>query len=181
MSGVQGKLSGRVMNMKFMRFAKDDSNSTSNTNDSGNTSRESSPSVRQNSNASNDSRNTSNGFHDNSEWFAKDIKDPQRKKKILIKKGKRFNKSRIVLADNISVTSLNMQNGNASIRNRDNDRTAIGRRTFNEFGKGQKRKLDQAKGDDNNKEAEGEEDTDDYELDKMFKESMKKRQKPSRS
>ncbi|KAG0671756.1 hypothetical protein C6P45_005021 [Maudiozyma exigua] len=178
MSGVQGKLSGRVMNMKFMRFAKDDSNSTSNTNDSGNTTRESSPSVRQNSNASSDSRTTSNGFHDNSEWFAKDIKDPQRKKKIVIKKGKKFNKAKVVLADNISVTSLNMQKGSTSIRNNDNNKTAIGRRTFNELGKGQKRKLDQAKGDDNNKE---EEDTDDYELDKMFKESMKKRQKSSRS
>lgn len=178
MSGVQGKLSGRVMNMKFMRFAKDDNNSTTNTNDSTDTTRESSPSTRQGSNVSNDSRSTSKGFHDNSEWFAKDIKDPQRKKKIVIKKGKKFNKAKIVLADNVSVTSLNMINGNVSIRNNDNDKTAMGRRTFNELSKGQKRKLDQKDGNDNNEE---EEETDDYELDKMFKASMKKRQKSSRS
>ena len=177
MSGVQGKLSGRVMNMKFMRFAKDDSNLTTNTNDSTNTTRESSPSTRQGSNVSNDSGSTNSGFRDNSEWFAKDIKDPQRKKKIVIKKGKKFNKVKAVLADNVSVTSLNMQKGNISIRNNDNDKTVMGRKTFNELSKGQKRKLDQTDGKDNNDDEE----TDDYEIDKIFKESMKKRQKSSRS
>ncbi|CAB4255409.1 similar to Saccharomyces cerevisiae YNR024W MPP6 Nuclear exosome-associated RNA binding protein [Maudiozyma barnettii] len=169
MSGVQGKLSGRVMNMKFMRFAKDDSGSEAGT-------RESSPSVKEESVGSsrysdNNSNSNSSGFHDSSEWFAETAnqknldKNEKTKKKHIVRA--RRGPIRAVVADNISVTHLQMQN-NKSVRTTNNTQTDsiagnIGRRKFNEISK--KRKV----------EDDSTEDTDDYELDRMFKDDIKRR------
>ncbi|SMN21580.1 similar to Saccharomyces cerevisiae YNR024W MPP6 Nuclear exosome-associated RNA binding protein [Maudiozyma saulgeensis] len=167
MSGVQGKLSGRVMNMKFMRFAKDDSESETGT-------RESSPSIKEDSvgtsRSSNNNNSSGSGFHDSSEWFATSAnkqnldKNKKNKRKVFVRAKK--GPVRAVIADNVSLTHLQMQKGNNVRTTNDkiqNSTGNIGRRKFNEISK--KRKV----------ENDSTEDTDDYELDRVFKESIKRR------
>lgn len=161
MSGVSGKLSSRVMNMKFMRFSKDESESEG--------SKENTP-VEDGT-----SDNGKVGYRDSSEWFASEIKDgmESKKKRITIKKRKPV----AIVSQNVSVTNLQKDRSTAT------SVVGLGRRVFdNSVTKDQstdatgeppakgskKRALDAQNSNDT-------EDTDDYELDRMFKDSIRKR------
>lgn len=158
MSGVQGKLSSRVMNMKFMRFSKDEDSETG--------SRETTPSADQRSASVNsDNSKAASGFHDSSEWFAGSASSgaSSTKRKVVVVRKKRAPVT--IVSDNVSVTQLQQQTQVPS----------TGRRTFG-ADKGKKRSADEASA-DGSTTAEGQEneDEDGYELDTMFKESVKRR------
>lgn len=184
MSGVQGKLSSRVMNMKFMRFSKDG--------DSEPGSREATPPTDQRSASVNSegSARAASGFRDSSEWFGassstnnnnsgstKDNSSSStdnsgnRKKRVVVRKRRA---PVTIVADNVSVTQL-QQARQAVV-------PQAGRRTFG-ADKRKKRTAEEAGASasatststSSSADAPAAEDEDAYELDTMFKQSAKRR------
>ena len=166
-SGVTGKLSSRIMNMKFMRFSKlkGDGGDGDNTATEG----EVKPVLNEASNAD------PKGFHDNSEWFALEAgKDEGNRKKRVVKLG-RLTRGTTAVVQNLGFTTLKMNERSALNTNN------IGRR----FHGGTVSKVDESQEilkkdksvtkEDKNKSNDDDSDDDDYELDKIFKENMRKR------
>ncbi|CCF58674.1 hypothetical protein KAFR_0F00770 [Kazachstania africana CBS 2517] len=154
MSNVTGKLSNRVMNMKFMKFSNDDASTTS---------------ADSSRSASVNSRTNNSKFHDNSEWYTTNStvtnNDPKKKiTKKFLKKKPMMNK---VVTSNVSFTTLKQGKTVA-------DEDTIHMKTLN---KGRMVFGDKKRTAEEEKLQENENDDDDYELDKMFKASLKKNKK----
>lgn len=173
---VTGSLSSRVMNMKFMRFSNNDTKSNENSNsnkfdrlNSRNTSRESS------ANPDNtESDNNANKFQDNSEWALPAHKNESNStinlkdyngESILVKKKRkiiRLNQPRRMIMQNVSVTTLN----------KDKMNLPVGKIKFdNDNGKKRTRDDEEATNEDAKGTADAAEGNDDYDLDKIFKET----------
>lgn len=166
MSQVSGKLSSRVMNMKFMKFSNDD---------------ESSDSTSKASSAGPDNIKK-HEFFDNSEWSLTKNDDSKEKsrKNIKVRTVKRRVKTSTnrqpVISQNIGITTLKKQAViTAGVRGRkvfgskvDSD----GKRSINDEGN------DNDQG--NIEQNQTDEDKDGYDLDTIFKQSMRKRPKHSK-
>ncbi|CCD27351.1 Mpp6p NDAI_0K01600 [Naumovozyma dairenensis CBS 421] len=183
---VSGSLSSRVMNMKFMKFSKNDSDTTDSLLNDRSIS----------NNSSNDSNITINGnFRDNSEWSLDrqttsssssttntTAAIPNKTKKtIIIKKRKRFLPN---IVQDVGVTTLqremnyhNNTKGNAPILGRLNFgiKREEQQKLYTKVSDGEEETVSKKRKQNNNDEEEEEEedDDDDYELDTMFKESIK--------
>lgn len=188
MSGkpVVGSVSSRVMNMKFMRFASNRENS-----ENSQSSISSNSGTLRGSSSGNDS-NVENvkSFHDNSEWSLTDNR--QDKEDTANNNGVKTIKLNIrrknmlkVRSGNQSIVGVTMlQRGNLSVKGK----TSFGGEAIasvkNDDINIKKRKFDSdATLENENKEDEGEKGTnedDGYDLDKIFKDTMKKSKKPKK-
>lgn len=171
-NGVTGKLSSRVMNMKFMKFMKNDDDESSNSNTT--------------SNANSDTESTEQKRkqfgRDKSEWDLNscndDVKGDTGKEKKKVKK-LIYKKRPHPIVSNVGYSELRKSEG-----------LITGRKTFGssaDEANPKKRKLEEGeqeeegeeegKGYKSKNEAAGKQDEgeDDYDLDKLFKDSTKKK------
>ncbi|QHS75924.1 Mpp6p [Saccharomyces paradoxus] len=167
-NGVTGKLSSRVMNMKFMKFGKTDDEESSNSN---------TPSIINSDVESNEQREKLFG-RDNSAWdlnsYNDDVKKISGKQKKKMRKVV-YKKRPHLIISNVGYSELRKPEG-----------VMNGRKVFgdnpNDIGS-RKRKLEESeqneegKSDAKDKEFTGsqEEGEDEYDLDKLFKDSIKKK------
>lgn len=167
-NGVTGKLSSRVMNMKFMKFGKTDDEESSNSN---------TPSIINSDVESTEQREKLFG-RDNSAWdlnsYNDDVKEISGKQKKKMRKVV-YKKQPHRIVSNVGYSELRKPEGVIS-----------GRKTFggnpSDIGS-RKRKLEESeqneegKSDAKDKEFTGsqEEGGDEYDLDKLFKDSIKKK------
>lgn len=174
---VTGSLSSRVMNMKFMRFNKNTENDSDDTNRTNSNSEDTSNS-RDASNGNPDmadsqSSNSSTKFRDNSEWSLSGQNDmfsgDKGQVKTVVKKRKiiRLAKPRRLIKENVSVTTLNRDNMN--VAGKIKFENVSGKKRAREDGDhGEEKKITQ----DN--EENKDENNDDYDLDRIFKETKNK-------
>ncbi|CAI4050441.1 Mpp6p SKDI_14G3440 [Saccharomyces kudriavzevii IFO 1802] len=166
-NGVTGKLSSRVMNMKFMKFGRTDDDESSNSNTP--------------SNANSDVESTEQKRklfgRDNSEWdlnsYNDSVEENLHKEKKKIKKVV-YKKRRHPVISNVGYSELRKSEG-----------LVRGRKTFGDSAdeiNAKKRGLEESEqneegNDAKDKEATGGQgqDEDEYGLDKLFKDSIKKR------
>ncbi|CAI4052180.1 hypothetical protein SUVZ_14G3430 [Saccharomyces uvarum] len=169
-NGVTGKLSSRVMNMKFMKFMKNDDDESSNSNTP--------------SNANSDTESTEQKWkqfgRDNSEWDLNscndDVKGDSGNEKKKVKKLV-YKKRPHLIVSNVGYSELRKAEG-----------LITGRKTFGssadeanpkkrKLEEGEQEEEEEGKGYDQKKEAVGKQDEgeDDYDLDKLFKDSIKKK------
>ncbi|CAI4036122.1 hypothetical protein SMKI_14G3410 [Saccharomyces mikatae IFO 1815] len=168
-NGVTGKLSSRVMNMKFMKFGRTDDDESSNSNTPSNT----------NSDVESTEQKRKLFGRDNSEWdlnnYNDDVKQILGKEKKKVKKVI-YKKRHHLIVSNVGYSELRKSDGVIS-----------GRKTFGDDTgdtNSKKRKLEENEQDEEERsDVTGNQDKgeDEYDLDKLFKNSNKKRKNTQNS